>query len=487
MSGTHLSRRSVEQLLQGMDRGEFSGAELTEACVARVREADAALQAFVEVFDEPVAASSGGRLSGIPYATKANIAVVGRELTCCSRILKGYVSPFDATVTARLREAGATLLGVTNMDEFAMGSSTENSHGGPSRNPWHADAVPGGSSGGSAAAVAAGMVPFALGSDTGGSVRQPAAFCGVVGLKPTYGRVSRFGLVAFASSLDQVGPLTRNVRDAALVYSALAGHDPRDATTMDRPVGDVLAEIEGGPAGLRVGIPRALVSEGVDADVRADFEATCEQLRKAGAQLVDVDLPAAKAAVATYYVLCTAEASSNLARYDGIRYGHRAQAQDGAQEQSLVDMTCATRTEGFGAEVKRRIVLGTFVLSAEYAEAYYNKASQVRTLLRREFDAAFETCDVIATPTSPTPAFLRGEKAADPLAMYLGDVYTVSANLTGLPALSVPTACNEAGLPLAIHLTAPAMQEGILLRAGRAVEHVRGFDEDRWTLMEKSS
>jgi aspartyl-tRNA(Asn)/glutamyl-tRNA(Gln) amidotransferase subunit A len=369
-------------------------------------------------------------------------------------------------VIERLHAAGAVIVGKTNCDEFAMGSSTENSAFGVTRNPWSPDRVPGGSSGGSAAAVAARQVPLALGSDTGGSIRQPAALCGVVGLKPTYGTVSRYGLIAFASSLDQIGPIATSVADAALALSVIAGHDPRDATSL--PDAPSLATAAGGLKGLRIGVPRSLVGEGVDADVRSAFDTAIDLLREHGAHIFDVELPHSAHAIPVYYLVATAEASSNLARYDGVRYGFRAK--DAGE--SLGEMYDRTREQGFGPEVKRRIMLGTYVLSAGYKDAYYLKAQQVRTLIRRDYDAAFERVDVIAMPTSPTPAFPLGERVSDPVRMYLADVFTVGANLAGVPAISVPCGLSPGRLPIGLQLTGPQLGDATVLRAAAAFERV---------------
>jgi aspartyl-tRNA(Asn)/glutamyl-tRNA(Gln) amidotransferase subunit A len=459
--------------------GELSATEATRASLDAIRAGDTALGAFTHVAAGAALAraaeidrtQTAGPLAGVPVAVKDNLCTTDMPTTASSRILKGYVPPYDATVVARLRAAGAVIVGKTNCDEFAMGSSTENSAIQVSRNPWDPTRTPGGSSGGSAVAVAAGFVPAALGSDTGGSIRQPAALCGLVGFKPTYGRVSRYGLLAFASSLDQVGPLTRTVGDAALVASIIAGPDPADATAAEVPVPDSPAA--GATAdGLRVGVPRALVGEGVDPEVRRLFEASLEALAGLGASLVDIDLPHASWAIPVYYLVATAEASSNLARYDGVRYGHRT-----ARAATLQTMYSRTRDEGFGAEVKRRIMLGTYVLSAGYYDAYYFKAQQVRTLIRRDYDAAFESVDVVAMPTSPTPAFKLGEKVDDPLQMYLADVFTVSANLSGLPAISVPCGFTEGGLPVGLQLTGRAFDEPTLFRAAGAYEQASGW----WT------
>jgi aspartyl-tRNA(Asn)/glutamyl-tRNA(Gln) amidotransferase subunit A len=396
-------------------------------------------------------------------AVKDLLDVEGVPTTCGSRILEGYRPPFTATAVARLEAAGAILVGKTNMDEFAMGSSTENSAYKLTRNPWDRARVPGGSSGGSAVAVSAGMVPLALGTDTGGSIRQPAALCGVVGLKPTYGRVSRYGVVAFASSLDQVGPLARTVEDVALAATVLSGVDTADATSSRVEVPDFRAALAGGAAGLRVGVPWSFLEKGVDAGVMAAFRAALRDLEAAGARTVEVALPHAPHAVATYYIVATAEASSNLARFDGVRYGLRVPAGD------LRRMYGETRDRGFGPEVKRRIVLGTFVLSAGYYDAYYLRAQKVRTLIRRDFEGALRTCDVVATPTTPSPAFRIGERTADPLQMYLEDIFTVPANLAGIPGLSLPCGL-VSGLPVGLQLLGRPFDESTLLRAGHAYQ-----------------
>ena len=423
---------------------------------------------LIESFDAP-ADTASGPLHGVPFVCKGNIALAGRALDCGSRILTGYRSPFDATAIQRLRQVGAIVLGRANLDEFAMGSSTEHGCHGPAHNPWHFERSAGGSSGGSAAAVAAGIVPFALGSDTGGSVRQPAAFCGVVGFKPSYGRISRYGLVAFASSLDQIGPVTQSVRDAAEIYVLLAGPDAADMSSSTHQVDDPLAELERGSEGLRIGVPRALLGEGLADSVRQNFEATLARLASAGAQLVDIELPTAKLGVAIYYVLSSAEASSNLARYDGLLYGAAKPAP------SLAESIRRTRSEGFGAEVQRRILIGSFVLSSGYQEAFYLRAQRARRKLVADHARAFERCDVIATPTAPTTAFALGERLDDPLAMYLGDVFTVTANLTGMPAIAVPTGLDADGLPFSMQLAAPRFAETTLLRAAHAVEQLVGF------------
>ncbi len=472
----------IRQIADAVSSGRRSARDVCADHLSRIRQLNARYSAFLQVVDNDALAAADrvddavrrgqppGPLAGVPLALKDNICTRIGRTTCGSRILERYVSPYDATVVERLTAAGAVIIGKTNLDEFAMGSSTENSGFHPTRNPWNTAHVPGGSSGGSAAAVAAALVPAALGSDTGGSVRQPAALCGVVGLKPTYGRVSRYGLVAYGSSLDQIGPLTRTVTDAAIVLGAIAGPDPRDATSLPAPVPDYAAALADAPlaeraAGLRIGVPRECLGDGLDAEVRRAFEEALAVYRRIGARVVDVSLPRTPYSIAAYYVLATAEASSNLARYDGVRDGHRA-----AGAQGLVDLYCRSRSEGFGAEVKRRIMLGTFALSAGYHDAFYDKARRARALIGRDFEQAWAHCDVLATPTAPTPAFRLGEKLSDPLAMYLADVFTVPANLAGLPAISVPCGFSTGGLPIGLQLTGPALGETLLLQAARLYE-----------------
>ena len=458
--------------------GRLSAVEACRAALDRIASVNGALNAFNlvdgdraldragEIDRRRAAGEPPGPLAGVPIALKDNLDVRGMRTTASSRILEHFVPPYDATVVRRLERAGAVIVGKTNCDEFAMGSSNENSAFGPVHNPWALDRIPGGSSGGSAAAVASRCVPLALGSDTGGSIRQPAACCGVVGLKPSYGRVSRYGLLAFASSLDQIGPFARTVADAALTLTVLAGADPCDATTANEPVPDFAAALTGGVNDIRIGVPRAFVTEGVDEQVRQAYDEALDTLRRAGATLVDIDLPHAPYAVPVYYLVCTAEASSNLARYDGVKYGFRS----GAAKDSLKEMYSRTRDEGFGREVKRRIMLGTYVLSAGYYDAFYLKALQVRTLLRRDYDQAFERVDVVAMPTMPTPPFRLGEKTDDPLQMYLADVFTVSANLAGLPGISVPCGFAKEGVPIGFQLMGRMFDEATLLRVADAYE-----------------
>ena len=448
---------------------------MAKAHLERVASVEPRLDAFLAVLGERAlgrarqldrdlaAGAAPTALAGVPLVVKDVLDLQGLPTTCGSKILEGYRPPFTATALDRLEKAGAIVLGKTNMDEFAMGSSTENSAYKKTRNPWDLTRVPGGSSGGSAAAVAAGMAPLGLGTDTGGSIRQPAAFCGVYGLKPTYGRVSRYGLVAFASSLDQIGPLARSVEDLALAATALFGPDDQDATSAQEPVPDLEAARAASAQGLRIGVPWDFLEKGVDEAALGAFRASLAVLEAQGARTVPVSLPHAPHAIATYYIVATAEASSNLARFDGVRYGLRAPAAD------LQSMYGDTRDRGFGAEVKRRIILGTFVLSSGYYDAYYLRAQKVRTLIRRDFEAAFESCDVVATPTTPTPAFRLGEKTDDPLQMYLADIFTVPANLAGLPALSVPGGF-VSGLPVGLQLLGRPFDEATLLRAAAAHE-----------------
>ena len=474
---------TIVQLRDRIAGGVASASLVVESAVSAAEKLNESLNAFLEIdrqgaltraaeIDKQLNNEAIPVLSGIPIAVKDNLCVRGLQTSCGSKILGDYHAPYDATVIERLLNAGAVIIGKTNCDEFAMGSSNENSAFGTVKNPWDTARVPGGSSGGSAAAVAAGIVPVALGSDTGGSVRQPASLCGVVGLKPTYGRNSRYGLVAFASSLDQVGIFARQVRDVAIVLGVIAGRDVHDATTADVPVPDYVAALTGNVKGSKIGVPRALFGEGLDAEVRARVEDAIQAYRDLGAEIVEVDLPNAKHAIAVYYIIATAEASSNLARFDGARYGFRAK-----EAPELRSMYRRTRDEGFGPEVKRRIMLGTYVLSAGYYEAYYHKAQQVRTLLKNDFSRAFASCDAIITPTSPTPAFLIGEKVDDPLAMYLNDIYTVTANLAGLPGMNVPCGLSSMGLPIGFQLLGPCWSEPALLRLGDAYEAARPFSE----------
>ncbi|MBI3767893.1 MAG: Asp-tRNA(Asn)/Glu-tRNA(Gln) amidotransferase subunit GatA [Deltaproteobacteria bacterium] len=457
--------------------GELSATELTRAALARAAARAADLHAFITVAEEAAlrdaaasdarlrAGKPAGALEGIPIAIKDVIATAGIRTTAGSRILADFVPPYDATVTARLRAAGAVIVGKTNCDEFAMGSSNENSAFGPARNPWDVTRVPGGSSGGSAVAVAASLALGSLGTDTGGSIRLPASYCGVVGMKPTYGRVSRYGVIAYASSLDQVGPFARDVTDCALLLGVLAGHDARDSTSVERAVPDYGDALAGGAKGLRIAIPGEYFVEGMEPDVERAVQSAVETLGGLGAQIGSVSLPHTEYAVSAYYVVATAEASSNLARYDGVRYGSRVDG-DG----TLLEMYRRTRAAGFGDEVKRRIMLGTYALSAGYYDAYYLKAQRVRTLILNDFARVFQDADVIVTPTAPTTAFRLGEKVADPLQMYLSDIFTISVNLAGLPAISLPCGIDAAGLPIGLQIIGPPFGEELVLRAARAYE-----------------
>jgi aspartyl-tRNA(Asn)/glutamyl-tRNA(Gln) amidotransferase subunit A len=462
-------------------QGEVSARELTQSHLDRIAAVDPTVHAFLEVTGERAlaaadridAAHAAGQelppLAGIPLAIKDNLCTRGIRTTCSSRMLEQFVPPYESTVTERLWDAGAVLVGKTNLDEFAMGSSTETSAFGPSRNPWDPERVPGGSSGGSAAAVAAGECLAALGSDTGGSIRQPASFCGVVGLKPTYGRVSRWGLVAFASSLDQVGPFTTSVADAAEILQVIAGADRRDATCLQAPVPDYTAALGRPVKGLRVGLIRECFEQpGLDPAVKASVLAAAQRLEALGCELVEVSCPRFDDGIATYYVIAPSEASANLARYDGVKYGFRAAAPEGGD--SLAAMTARSRAEGFGEEVQRRILIGTYALSAGYVDAYYRKAQQVRTLIRRDFEHAFASVDVLLSPTSPTTAFRFGAHRDDPLAMYLADLLTIPANLAGLPALSLPCGFDAQGLPIGLQLIGGVLQEERLLQVAHAYE-----------------
>ncbi len=476
---------TLAELRERLERRELSAVDVVDAYLEHIAETNPQVNAFITVCaasareeaaaaDRLLASGDAGPLTGLPIAVKDIFNTTGLRTTCASRILDGYVSPYDATAVARIKEQGAVILGKLNMDEFAMGSSNENSAFGAVRNPWDLARVPGGSSGGSAACVAARQAVAALGTDTGGSIRQPASHCSVVGLKPTYGRVSRYGVIAYASSLDQVGPLTRDVRDCALLLQAIAGFDPADSTSVDTPVPDYLASLTGDIRGLKIGLPKEYFVDGLDADVRqavTEAAATCRQL---GAELVEVDLPHTAYAVACYYLIATAEASSNLARYDGVRYGLRVK-----QATNLIDMYMRSRAEGFGAEVKRRIMLGTYALSSGYYDAYYLKAQKVRTLIRQDFLDAFARVDVLLTPVAPTPAFALGEKLDDPLQMYLSDIYTIPANLAGTCAMSLPCGFSRDGLPIGLQLIGKPFDEATLLRTARAYEQATEWHKRR--------
>ena len=477
---------SALELRDRFARGEVGAEELVAAFLNRIAQWEPRIKAFLHVDREGalrtaraldarrVRGEKLGQLAGVPIAIKDNLCTRDQPTTCASRMLAGFRPPYDAHVVERLRAEDAILIGKTNLDEFAMGSSTENSAFQVTRNPWNTERIPGGSSGGSAAAVAAGMVPLAIGSDTGGSIRQPAALCGVVGLKPTYGRVSRYGLVAFASSLDQIGPLARDVRDVALLLSVIADHDARDSTCAPLPACDYLAALEDGTRQLRVGVPREYFGEGLDAEVAGAVRDAIGLYARMGAEVVDISLPHTSYALATYYIIAPSEASSNLARYDGAHYGYRA-----AVKEDIVRLFCRTRAEGFGAEVQRRILLGTYALSAGYYDAYYLKAARVRRLIKQDFDAAFEMVDVIMCPTSPTAAFRLGERTGNPLAMYLADVFTIPANLAGLPAISIPCGFTSDGLPIGLQIIGKPFDEVGILRVAHRFERETDYHRRR--------
>jgi aspartyl-tRNA(Asn)/glutamyl-tRNA(Gln) amidotransferase subunit A len=477
-----LCRLTIHEASELLANKQITSRELTESLLGRISEIDPEIGAFITVTgdealaqadaaDAVIAGGNQGPLTGVPLALKDLICTSGVRTTCASRILENFVPPYDATVAAKLKHAGYVLLGKLNMDEFAMGSSTENSGLFKTRNPWDTDRIPGGSSGGSAAAVAADLCIGALGSDTGGSIRQPASHCGVVGMKPTYGRVSRYGLVAFASSLDQIGPLTKDVTDCALLMNTICGHDPADSTSAPEDVPDFLACLNGDIKGLTIGLPVEYSStDGLDPQVASAVKSAVDTLKGLGAEVKEVSLPNAQYAVAAYYVIAPSEASSNLARYDGVKYGYRDKSADG-----MIDMYRLTRTAGFGAEVQRRIIIGTYCLSAGYYDAYYGKASQVRTLIREDFRSAFDDCDVIVSPVAPTPAFRIGENTDDPLTMYLSDIFTLSANLAGIPGMSVPCGFSEKGLPIGLQLMGKHFDESTLLRVAYAFEQATDF------------
>ena len=471
-----LCQLTAYQLHEMLMRKEVTSREITESVLKRIAKVEDRIHAFITLTPDVArqqAALADARiqkgettpLTGIPLAIKDLICTQGVRTTCGSHILENYIPPYDATVIEKLKAAGAVLVGKANMDEFAMGSSTENSFFGPTHNPWDLERIPGGSSGGAAAAVAAGECIASLGSDTGGSIRQPASCCGVVGIKPTYGRVSRYGLVAFASSLDQIGPFSKDVRDAALLLQAICGHDFRDSTSVNVPVPDFTQSLVDNVRGMILGIPKECFREGLDPEVESAFREAVRNLEKLGAKTVEVSLPHSEYALAVYYIIAPAEASSNLARYDGVKYGFRAKGSF-----DLMEMYKETRSQGFGAEVKRRIMLGTYALSAGYYEAYYRQAAQVRTLVRQDFEKTFAHCDVLLTPTAPTPAFKLGEKVDDPLQMYLSDIFTIPCNLAGLPGLSLPSGFSKQGLPIGLQILANHFQEEKMLRAAYVYE-----------------
>lgn len=480
---------TIHELSDLLKQKKASSREITESVFKRVKAVEPKIHAYLSLTEEMalaqadradqkiasgVGASEARSLQGIPLGIKDNFLIEGTKTTCASKILENYVAPYTGTAPQKLLDQGAVIVGKLNLDEFAMGSSNENSAFGGVRNPWDVERVPGGSSGGSAAAVAAGECIAATGTDTGGSIRLPAALTNLVGLKPTYGRVSRYGIVAFASSLDQVGPLTKDVTDAAIMLNALAGHDPKDSTSLDLPVPDYTKALQKDLKGWKIGIPKEYFIDGTDPEVAKALQTSIETVKKLGAECIDVTLPHTDYGVPTYYILATAEASSNLARYDGIRYGHRT-----ADPKDLTSLYKKSRSEGFGAEVKRRIMLGTYVLSAGYYDAYYIRGQKVRTLIRRDFEKAFEKCDVILTPVSPTPAWKTGEKASDPLKMYLSDIFTINVNLAGLPGLSLPCGFTQSGLPIGMQLIAKHFEEEKMLRVAYAYEQANEWYKRR--------
>jgi len=490
MKDTPLNEKTALQLARMLKNGKCSSVEITKSCLQRIRKVDTKVRAFLYLDEEDTlkqaeesdkrrsAGQNLGLLDGIPVALKDILAVKGQPLTCASRMLNQFISPYDATAVIRLQEAGAVLFGRLNMDEFAMGSSTENSSRWSTSNPWDLNRVPGGSSGGSAAALAAGEAILTVGSDTGGSIRQPAAFCGTVGLKPTYGRISRYGLVAFASSLDQIGPFTRSVKDAALFLDAVCGHDPLDSTSLPNQETSFLSSVEQGTQKpCTLGVPVEFLQDGLHEEVRKSLEQALHFYEGEGYQIKEISLPNSRYAVPIYYILATAEASSNLGRYDGIRYTHRTtSAKDG------IDLYYKSRGEGFGEEVKRRIMLGTYVLSSGYYDAYYLRAQKVRTLVAEDFEKAFQEVDCIIGPTTPSVAFTKGSKSQDPLSMYLNDIYTISANLAGLPAMSFPSGFSKNGLPIGLQLITPALQESRMLGIAQHFEVNHDFVQQRPTL-----
>ncbi len=484
--------KTIHELRGLLDARQVSAAEITDSVFKRIAAVEPRVNAYITLAeeaaraqarqaDEQIARGEAGVLTGIPLAVKDIICTSGTVTTCGSKILENFIPPYDAGIMERIGAAGAVLTGKTAMDEFAMGSSSETSFRGPVRNPWNIDLVPGGSSGGSAAAVAADECIAAVGTDTGGSIRQPASYCGVVGLKPTYGRVSRYGLVAYASSLDQAGPIAKDVEDAALLLGVMSGHDPRDSTSVDRPVPDFTESLVPDIRGLRLGIPREYFVEGLDPEVERAVRSAIKELEGLGAQPVEISLPHTEYAVAVYYLIAPAEASSNLARYDGVKYGYRAPDAGGLRQ-----MYEKTRSEGFGPEVKRRIMLGTYALSAGYYDAYYKKASQVRTLICRDFEQAFRQCDVIVTPTAPTPAFAVGEKIDDPLSMYLSDIFTIPVNLAGLPGISVPCGFTGDNLPVGLQIIGSLFDEKTVLRCAYCYEQNSQRQRPRPTLPDAS-
>jgi len=480
-----LNQLTIHELQEKIKNGDVSATQITESVFSRIDAVEERVHSYIRLIkDEAFAAAAKADenikkgdikpLTGIPVALKDIVCTKGITTTCGSHILHNFIPPYNATVVEKLKDAGAVFVGKTNMDEFAMGSSTETSYFGPTRNPWDMERIPGGSSGGSATAVAADECIASIGSDTGGSIRQPAALCGVVGMKPTYGRVSRFGLIAFASSLDQIGPFTKDVEDCAIMMNVLAGYDSKESTSVDIEVPDYRQFVGRDIKGWKIGIPKEYFVDGIDPEVNAAIKKAITVIEQSGGQCVDISLPHTQYSVATYYIIAPAEASSNLARYDGVRYGFRS-----ADVRELLEMYRTTRMQGFGAEVKRRIMIGTYALSAGYYDAYYKKASQVRALIKRDFEEAFKKCDVILTPTTPTPAFKIGEKTDDPLQMYLSDIFTISTNLAGIPGISVPCGFTSGGLPIGVQFLAGHFEEGKLIQVASAYERNAKIEKRR--------
>ena len=487
-----LHNLTIHELKEKLKRREISARELTLEFIKRIERVEKDIHSFItltkddalkqaEDIDNKIKAGKDLPLLGIPLAIKDLICIRGVRTTCGSKILSNYIPPYDATVIKKLRDSGAVFLGKLNMDEFAMGSSTETSHFGVTRNPWNLDAIPGGSSGGSAASVSADECAGSLGSDTGGSIRQPASMCGITGLKPTYGRVSRFGLVAFASSLDQIGPMTKDVTDTAILMNVISGKDPLDSTSADVPVPDFTKSLLNNVKGLKIGIPKEYFVEGMDGDVEKSVKGAIEIFKKLGAEIKEVSLPHTDYAVSAYYVIAPAEASSNLARYDGVKYGYRTD-----NSKNLLSMYKKTRREGFGAEVKRRIMLGTYTLSSGYYDAYYLKAQKVRTLIKKDFDDAFKNCDILITPTAPTSAFKIGEKFDNPIQMYLSDIFTISVNLAGVPAISIPCGFSKNGLPIGLQIIGRHFDEETVIRAAYTFEQNTDYHQKKPNIRTKT-
>ena len=476
-----LNNLTAHEILDLLSKKEYTAKDIHQSVVAQIEKSEKDVNAYANLTESTRITIDENKDFPIPVAVKDNMCVLDKETTCCSKILKNFKPSYDATVINKLKDSGAIILGHTNMDEFAFGSSTETSCYGPTRNPWDLDCVPGGSSGGSTAAVASNQAIWAIGSDTGGSIRQPAAFCGVTGLKPTYGRVSRYGLIAFASSLDQIGPITKDVKDSALLMNIIAGHDSKDSTSVDKPVPDYTKALVNNVKGLRIGIPKEYFIKGIDDEVKKAVLTSIDKLKECGATFEEISLPHTEYAVATYYIIATSEASSNLARFDGVQYGLRKIPQN-SRKSSIVDMYEETRAAGFGTEAKRRIMLGTYSLSSGYYDDYYLRGQKVRTLIKQDFDKVFKDFDAIITPTTPTTAFKIGEKTSDPISMYLSDVFTISANLSGIPAISIPCGFSKNNLPIGMQIMAKPFDEEMLFRIGYTYQQNTDWHKQRVNL-----